>query len=132
MNLIAVASPQNESDLAVMLCLLEANNIPAYVHNNGLGGLKPGPQINMLNNRRVMVPAIYVEDALDTLSVLQKTAEEQVSAMRPQVMDRLRMVLEFLLFGWWIPGYRWRRQARADAEDHDAEMHFDEPHDAEE
>jgi len=132
MNLIAVASPQNESDLAVMLCLLEANDIPSYVHNNGFGGLKPGPQINMLNNRRVMVPAIYVENALDTLSVLEKTAEEEKSAMRPQRVDKWRTVLEFLLFGWFVPGFRWHRQVHADAEDHDADEHFDEPPDAEE
>ncbi len=132
MNLIAIASPQNEFDLAVMLCLLEANDIPAYVHNNGFGGLKPGPQINMLNNRRVMVPAIYVEDALDTLSVLQKTAEGQASVMRPQGLDPLRIALQFFLFGWWIPGFRWRRQVRSDTEDHDADEHFDELHDVEE
>lgn len=132
MTLVAVASPQNESDLAVMLCLLEANDIPAYVHNNGFGGLKPGPQINMLNTRRVLVPAMYVEDALDTLSVLEKTAEEEQSAMRPQSVDKLRTVLEFLLFGWFIPGYRWRRELRPGAEDHDAGEYHDKPHDAEE
>ncbi|GEM_PF-2565226 len=95
MNLIAVASPQNESDLAVMLCLLEANDIPAYVHNNGFGGLKPGPQINMLNNGRVTVTAIYVEDAVETWSVLEKsrrgTSERDASAGIGSVANRARI-----------------------------------------
>ena len=52
--------------------------------------------------------------------------------MRPQGLDPLRIALQFFLFGWWIPGFRWRRQVRSDAEDHDADEHFDELHDVEE
>ena len=62
----------------------------------------------------------------------KKAAEGQASVMRPQGLDPLRIVLEFFLFGWWIPGFRWRRQVRSDAEDHDADGHFDELHDVEE
>jgi hypothetical protein len=130
MSLMVVVSPQNESALSVRLRLLKANDIPVYVHNNGFGGLNPGPQIHMLNNRRAMVPAIYINEALDTLSVQEKTAEEQPSAVRPKRVDKLRIVLELMRFGWFIPGYRWRRQVRASAENHDAEMRFDVPQDA--
>jgi hypothetical protein len=31
MSLVTVAVPQSESDLSVMLCLLEASGIPAFV-----------------------------------------------------------------------------------------------------
>ena len=117
MSLVAVASPQNESELAVMLCLLEANNIPAYVQNNGYGGLLPGPQINIYNARRIMVPGPCEQEALETLKVLVPTAQEQQTAMRPRARDKLRMVLEFFFLGWWIPGYRWRRQTLPDTED---------------
>ena len=109
MSLVAVAEPQTESELSVMLSLLEANNIPSYVQNGGFGGLLPGPQINIYNARRVMVPSECANEARDILSVLAQPAEEPLLPTKTSVRDKLRMFLEFFFLGWFIPGHRRRK-----------------------
>lgn len=70
MTLVVVAAPDSESDLALIACVLEANDIPHFVQGGGFGGLFPGPQISGYNSRRVMVPASCVERAVELLSEL--------------------------------------------------------------
>ena len=95
-----------------MLSLLEANDIPAYVQNGGFGGLLPGPQIDIYNVRRVMVPDECANDARDILAVLAKPAEEPLLPAKTSLGDKLRMFLEFFFLGWFIPGHTRRDPAR--------------------
>ena len=112
MSLIPVAEPQSESDLSMMLCLLEAEGIPAFVHSGGLGSLYPGVQIRNYNSRRVMVPEECREQAEAALSALVPT---QVSAIKNMSWrDKFRIVVEFLLCGWFVYGYRRRKASGAD------------------
>ena len=104
MSLVAVAEPQTESELAVMLCVLEAEGIPAFVHNGGFGSLHPGPQIALYNARRVMVPIACQADAAAALLVLEPPMRDRITWR-----DKLRIVVEVILFGWFIPGPRRRR-----------------------
>jgi len=106
MDLVAVAEPQSESELAVMLSLLEANGIPAFVQNGGFGGLLPGPQIDFYNARRIMVPSTAETEARTTLAVLTQPDEQAVSTPRTSLRDKLRMFLEFFFLGWFVPGRR--------------------------
>jgi hypothetical protein len=112
MSLVAIAEPQSESELSVMLSLLEVNSIPAFVQNHGLGGLIPGPQIASYNARRIMVPSEYAEQARDALAVLAVLGDEPLVPAEYSAADRLRMFLEFLFLGWFIPGHRQRKSAR--------------------
>jgi len=105
MSLVAVAEPQTESELAVMLCVLEAEGIPAFVHNGGFGSLHPGPQIALYNARRVMVPIACQADAAAALLVLEPPMRDRITWR-----DKLRIVVEVILFGWFIPGPRRRRE----------------------
>jgi len=109
MGFVSVAEPQTESELSVMLSLLEANEIPAYVQNGGFGGLLPGPQIDIYNVRRIMVPSERASVARDVLSVLAKPAEEPLLPAKTSLRDKLRMFLEFFFLGWFIPGHRRRK-----------------------
>ncbi len=111
MSLVAVAEPQTESELAVVLCVLEAEGIPAFAHNGGFGSLHPGSQIALYNARRVMVPIACQADAAAALLVLEPPMRDRI-AWR----DRLRIVVEVILFGWFIPGPR-RRRERATNDD---------------
>ena len=113
MGLVSVAEPQTESELSVMLSLLEANNIPAFVQNGGFGGLLPGPQISIYNARQLMVPAECANEARDILSVLAKPTEEPLLPAKTSFLDKLRMFLEFFFLGWFIPGHWQRKRARA-------------------
>ena len=112
MSLVSVAEPQSESELSVMLSLLEANNIPAFVQNGGFGGLLPGPQINIYNARRLMVPGECANEAREILSVLAEPAEEPLLPSKTSGLDKLRMFLEFFFLGWFIPGHRQRKSSK--------------------
>ena len=102
MDLVVAAEPQTESELAVTLCLLEAAGIPAFV-SAGLGSLYPGPQIPSYNTRRVLVPSSCRDDAEAALQTLKPPLPD-----RTRWRDKVRIVLEWSLFFWFIPGNRYR------------------------
>ena len=110
MRLVVAAEPQTESELAVTLCLLEAAGIPATV-SAGFGGVLPGPQIPFHTARRVLVPSACLEEAEAALRTIRPPLPD-----RTRARDRLRIVLEFALFMWFIPGNRYR----SDEHDNDA------------
>jgi hypothetical protein len=105
-SLVPIATPQTESELAVILCLLEADGIPAFVHNGGFGSLHPGAQIPLYNVRRVMVPSVCRDAALAALLVLEPPLPDQ-SGWR----EKMKIVVELILFGWFVPRPRRRRDA---------------------
>ena len=112
MGLVSVAEPQTESELSVMLSLLEANSIPAFVQSGGFGGLLPGPQINAYNTRQIMVPSECANEARDILAILAKPIEEPILPSKTSALDKLRMLLEFLFLGWFIPGHQQRKASQ--------------------
>lgn len=112
MTLVSVATPQTESELAVILCLLEAEDIPAFVHNGGFASLHPGPQIPLYNERRVMVPGACREDAAAALLVLKPPLPDTTMGR-----GKVRIVIETILFGWFVPGSRRRHDAEPSDDD---------------
>ena len=54
MALVRVFSPGSESELMAVVALLEAHEIPCFVHNAVFGALYPGVQIDH-NSRAIMV-----------------------------------------------------------------------------
>ena len=109
MSLVSIAQPQTESELAVILCLLEAEGIPAFVHNGGFGSLHPGPQVALYNARRVMAPGACQADAAGALRLLEPALTDRTSCR-----DRLRIIVEVILFRWFVPGSRRRRDLATD------------------
>ena len=109
MSLAVVAEPQTESELAVALCVLEAAGIPAFV-SAGFGSAYPGPQIPGYNARRVLVPSVCRDEAVAALHVLQPSLPS-----RTRWHDRVKIVIEYLLFGWFFP----RDRSRSDDADID-------------
>lgn len=105
MALVRVLSPQSESEIAVVTSLLEAHDIPVFIHGRHLGSLLPGLQIGNYNTQSIMVPE---ERAADALELLAEFRRDDSSAATPPLRwrDRLRVVLEGILFGWLVPGRR--------------------------
>jgi len=118
MALVPVLTPQSESEIAVVTSLLEAHDIPVFIHGRHLGSLLPGLQIGNYNTQRIMVPEERVADAQELLSEFRKNDASATSAPLPW-LDRLRVVLESMLFGWLVPGVRKDKKARR-WQDHDA------------
>ncbi len=101
MSLVRIAMPETETHLVLITSALEAAGIPYFVHNNGMGGLMPGLQIAAYNTRSVMVPQSCVEPALEAISTLQP-----LTAPAPSGGDKLRILAEALLLGWFFPAGR--------------------------
>ena len=115
MALVRVFSPQTESEVAVVTAMLEAREIPVFVHNRHLGSLLPGLQINAYNTQSIMVPEECAADAIELLAEFRAPPIEATAPIVP-VRDRIRIVIEALLFGWFVPG------RRRDAESKDKEQ----------
>ena len=107
MSLVVVAQPWSESELSVMLCTLEAHRIPAFVQGAGFGSLKPGPQIDSYNARRIMVSSSFAAEAREALEVFTHQGEP-ATFRRPSILNVVRAIFELVLFGWFVPGNRRR------------------------
>jgi len=96
--------------LAMLRGLLDAEGINYYVHNDHFGSLRVGPNIPLLNERWVMVEAAEEERAMELLEEIRGGAIGEPSEERGySLIDRFRMLAEFLLFGWFMPGRSRRR-----------------------
>jgi hypothetical protein len=109
--MIPIFIPQGQADLSVVLCLLDAYGYPYFVHNHYFGGLYPGPQVDLYNMRRVFVPNEMAADARQLLDDFLPGIES--SSHDTPVGDKVRVVVEGLLMGWFIPGNKWPRQEAA-------------------
>lgn len=108
MDFLPVAMPQTESELAVMVSLLEANRIQHYVHNRGFGGLYPGMQIVLYNDRRIMVPAEHAVEARELLSIFFLQPAVSCTDEKMTILDKMRVLFETCVFGWSFPSKRRR------------------------
>lgn len=106
MEFIPVAIPQSESELAVMVSMLEANDIPHFVQNRGFGGLYPGMKMHLINVQRIMVPMDRASDATDLLAVFLQPPADYETDIKLGFRDKLRVVIELLLSGWSVPSKR--------------------------
>ena len=109
--MVPIFTPQKQSDLSVVLCLFDAYGVPYFVHNSNFGGLYPGCQFYLYNWRRVFVPNEIASDARQLLDDFPPGIETTSHAMSNR--DKLRVIVEALLLGWFIPGNKWPRSDAA-------------------
>lgn len=102
MRLIGVHTPQSESEAIVIVGMLEAYEIPVFVHGKHISSLIPCPSINAYNTQTIMVPEAFVEDAL-ALLVEFRNEPSDYDAMSLTFTDRIRVFIEWLFCGWHVP-----------------------------
>ena len=86
--------------------ILEAHGIETFVHGQYLGSLLPGLQIESYNTRAIMVPDERVVEAREALAESSPPGEPVAAPLPLRFRDKARVVLEALLFGWFVPGGR--------------------------
>lgn len=106
MALVTILRPQSEAELAIALAILEAHDIESFVHGRYFGSLWPGLQIDSYNTRTVMVPEERASEAREALMEISATEEPPAESSSLRLWDKVRVVLEALLFGWFVPGGR--------------------------
>ena len=97
MGLVRVFTPRTASEAAVVVAMLEAHEVPAYLHNGHLASVLPGVQIGAYNAQSVMVPEECAEDALEMLANFRAAPAPTGDS------SLLRNIFEWLLFHWFIP-----------------------------
>lgn len=110
-----IYSPRNETDLAFLRALLDGEGIPYFVQNNYFGSLYVGPRVPLFNVKTIVVADQDVEHAERLVQEFVELSPEPPRTSR----ERIRYVIEYLLFAWFIPG-RKRKKADTDAR-HEAE-----------
>lgn len=104
--MIELYSPRNEVELALIKSILDAEEINYFVRNDKFGSMEIGPQIGSFNTKMIMVQDDQYERARELLADYLDKTENKVekSEVRYSLFDKIRMVFELLLFGWFIPG----------------------------
>src|SRR3990172_9597512 len=99
-------SPRNEVELALLKSILESERISYFVRNDNFGSLEVGPRIGLYNGKMIQVEDDKYERAGELLSdylgaIEAKTAK---SERKYSATDIFRMLIEFILVGWIMPG----------------------------
>jgi hypothetical protein len=105
-NFINLYSPQNESEMSLIKSILDSEGISYFVRNDNFGSLEVGPHIGLFNAKMIQVQDDQYESAKELLNdYLDKTHEQIEEPLKKYSMfDKIRMVIEFLLFNWVMPG----------------------------
>ncbi len=107
-NYVPLYSPQNESELTLLKSILDSESINYFVSNDNFGSLEVGPRIGLLNAKMIEVQDDQYERANELLlDYFEKTKKEpEESGKEYSWFDKIRMVIEVLVFGWLMPGRR--------------------------
>lgn len=91
--------------------ILEAEGINYFVRNDNFGSLEVGPRIGLFNAKMIQVQDDQYERARELLSDYFEKTEKITEApvKKYSLFDKVRMVIEVLLFGWIMPGKKKRR-----------------------
>lgn len=100
--MITIAHPTDDMELLFIRMALEAEGIQFMVVGDGFGSLYPGVQLAMFNERPVRVPASDVDRAVEVIDEVRKDFDPVSSDLA--ATSKLRIVLEAVLFGWFVPG----------------------------
>lgn len=109
-TMVELHSPAGEAELLLLRSVLDGAGIHYFVKGDLFGSLTVGPQIDHYNRKTIYVhPEDYEEARALVAEFLSKTSEPRRAAARDlRLGDVLRMVLEVLVFGWFMPGRRRR------------------------
>ncbi len=102
--------PEDEVELSIILSILNGDKIRYFVHNNYFGSLKIGPKIDLFNMKTIMVDERDEERAKELLDDYLKIKNQQYNKKTEYtLLNKLRVIIEFLFFGWFIPGSRHKK-----------------------
>jgi len=104
-------------ELIFIKSILESEKIPFFVHNDHYGSLKIGPRIGLLNAKTIFVAESSAGRAKELISEYLKNTHDKTTELNGakstySVADKIRVVIESLIFFWFIPGKRWHKKPK--------------------
>ena len=111
--MIKLFTPENDVQLAMLKGIFESEGIHFFVHNDNFGSMRPGIRIALFNKKTIMVHEKDFARAQEILRSFLGNIEEAESELETEAsnysfFDKCRMVVEAILFGWIMPGKRFR------------------------
>ena len=110
--------PRSEADLVVLRSILDAERIPHFVHNDAFGTILVGPHIDHYNTKSIVVPDEAAKAAQAVIVEFEETEAERPAPT--SLRDRVRMLAETVVFGWFVPG-RYSRRGNGERSRHSCE-----------
>ena len=100
--MVNVAYPYDDIELMFLKCVLTREQIPYFVVGKYFGSIYPGPQIASYNEKIIKVHEEYYQQATMAINEFRDldVRNEKVFCKK----SKLRMIAEFLLFSWFVPG----------------------------
>jgi len=101
-------------ELALIKSLLAAEEIRFHVRGEHFAALEIGPPIEGYNTVTIFVDGDQAERAQEILAGLRQSSQAKAESLpnRYSFVERLRMIAEAFLFGWFVPGPRGRKQPK--------------------
>lgn len=99
--MITLCHPVDDMELLFIRMELEAAEIPFFVVGQHFGSLYPGMQMPWYNERSVLVPTSYVEQAQEVIQHIRAYYSPTFENLDNG--SKLRIIFEALLLGWVIP-----------------------------
>lgn len=99
--MVIICHPVDDMELLFIRMELEAAAIPFFVVGQHFGSLYPGMQMPWYNERSVVVPASYEEQAQEVIQHIRTYYSPTFENLDKG--SKLRIIFEGLLLGWVIP-----------------------------
>lgn len=107
--MIKIHVPADDLELAMIRGVLDTDGINYFIHNDYFGSMRVGPQIDLLNKKTIMIAPEDAERVKGIITdLLGREQPEQKAQEKYTTSQKLRMVLETVIFGWFIPGRKRR------------------------
>ena len=115
--MIKIYTPEDDIQLAMIKGIFESEGIHFYVHNDNFGSMRPGIRIDLYNKKAIMVHEKDIDKAQELLknfvgNIEKAEPEKTHGSSNYSFLDKCRMVVEALFFGWIMPGKRWEQKKK--------------------
>jgi len=112
--MIKIYVSHDEVELSLIRGLLDSEHIHYFIHNDHFGSMQVGPQIELFNKKAVMVDVADVDRARHVIEeFLGRELPEDVEVIWDYTLgQKIRIIVETLLFGWFVPGKKRRNLTR--------------------
>ena len=102
-DLVSVVSPDTEAELAAIVDMLEAHEVPCFVADARRGCVSSGVHGYAREPRIVMVPRTRLAEAAALIGVHERSPTARDDAAAKHLLSRLRAFVRFIWFGCYQP-----------------------------
>jgi hypothetical protein len=106
-DLVRVVSPDTEAELAEIVAMLEAHEVPCFVCDSRMGWVPSGVHGGVRKPRIVMVQGTRVAEAAALIGDFKCSRAACDDVVRKHLPSRLYALVRFVWFGWYGPVARY-------------------------